>query len=227
MRATHQKNVSRTSTVALVSVVAALGLVPVLASAHPDIKPQGGNVGYAIDQRGVVARSGYDLCWRTGFWTPEMAAPGCDGAAAAAAPAAPAAPAVAAQSCDFSVDLQMEETFDFDQATLKPAALARIDNDILARIAKCASVKSVTVVGHTDRMGTQNYNQRLSEKRANAVASYLTHKGVKGEKFETLGVGKTQPLPSVNCADTLARSALISCLAPNRRVTVEVKGSAK
>ena len=81
------------------------------------------------------------------------------------------------------------------------------------------------VTGHTDRIGTQAYNQKLSERRADAVRDYLVSKGVAKDKIETLGMGKTQPLPGVSC-NQKAMKELIACLAPNRRVEVEVKGEA-
>jgi OOP family OmpA-OmpF porin len=81
----------------------------------------------------------------------------------------------------------------------------------------------VLVTGHTDRLGSQQYNQKLSERRAAAVASYLASKGVAKDKIETLGMGKTQPVPGVVC-EQKNRKALIACLQPHRRVEVEVKG---
>ena len=83
----------------------------------------------------------------------------------------------------------------------------------------------VLVTGHTDRIGTQQYNQKLSERRADAVRDYLVSKGVPRDRIETLGMGKTQPVPGVVCTQTNMK-ALIACLAPNRRVEVEVKGEA-
>ena len=83
----------------------------------------------------------------------------------------------------------------------------------------------VLVTGHTDRIGSQAYNQKLSERRADAVRDYLVSKGVAKDKIETLGMGKTQPVPGVTCSMT-AMKELIACLAPNRRVEVEVKGEA-
>src|SRR5437016_2609031 len=79
------------------------------------------------------------------------------------------------------------------------------------------------------RIGSQAYNQKLSERRANAVRDYLVSKGVARDKIETLGMGKTQPVPGVVCnqAYPKERKALIECLAPNRRVEVEVKGEGK
>ena len=81
----------------------------------------------------------------------------------------------------------------------------------------------VLVTGHTDPIGSQAYNQKLSERRADAVRDYLVSKGVPKDKIETLGMGKTQPVPGVVC-NMKAMKELIACLAPNRRVEVEVKG---
>ncbi|HYD79577.1 MAG TPA: OmpA family protein, partial [Paucimonas sp.] len=82
----------------------------------------------------------------------------------------------------------------------------------------------VLVTGHTDKLGTHPYNQKLSEKRADAVAAYLKNKGVDAPT-DTLGVGKTQSIKA--CDDKLPRKQLIECLAPNRRVVIEARGLAK
>ena len=79
----------------------------------------------------------------------------------------------------------------------------------------------IIVNGHADRLGSPQYNQQLSEKRAEAVRAYLVSKGVDASGIETLGFGKTLPVKS--CPDQ-ERKALIECLAPNRRVVVEVQG---
>jgi len=207
-----------------------------------------GDVPYVTDQRNVVVKSGADLCWRTGSWTPGAAADakagelpvGCEcdkdvvGAdkcapasarAVAAAPAAAPAPAAAASKCDFSVTLAADSTFAFNKAVLTKSARAKLDNAVIGKLGTCAEVTSVIITGHTDRLGSQSYNQKLSEKRASAVQSYLTGKGVKADVIDTMGAGKTQPIKS--CDDKLGRKALIECLAPNRRVTVDVKGPAK
>ena len=208
-----------------------------------------GEVPYVVDQRNVVTRSGFDLCWRTGYWTPAAAGTvkagelpvGCQcdkdvvgadtcvpatarGAAGAPAAAAVAAPAAAAK-CDFSVNLSADSTFAFNKATLTASAKATLDNAVIAKLGSCAAVDSLIITGHTDRLGSQGYNQKLSEKRADAVKAYLLGKGVKAANVETMGAGKTQPIKG--CDDKLGRKKLIECLAPNRRVTVDVKGPAK
>lgn len=210
-----------------------------------------GDIPYAIDQRNVVVKSGADLCWRTGSWTPGAAteakagelpiacecdkdvvgadkcAPASARAASTPATAAPvtaAAPA-APKKCDFSVTLSADDAFAFNKATLSQSAKATLDNAVLAKLDTCATVNTVIINGHTDRLGSQSYNQKLSEKRADAVQSYLASKGLKAENMDTMGSGKTQPIKS--CDDKLGRKKLIECLAPNRRVTVDVKGPAK
>jgi len=206
-----------------------------------------GDVPYVTDQRNVVVKSGADLCWRTGSWTPGAAADakagelpvGCEcdkdvvgadkcapaPAARATAPAPAAVPAAAPAKCDFSVTLAADNTFAFNKTVLTKSAKANLDNAVIAKLGACASVQSVIITGHADRLGSQSYNQKLSEKRASAVQAYLAGKGLKAEHVETMGAGKTQPIKS--CDDKLGRKKLIECLAPNRRVTIDVKGPAK
>ena len=98
-----------------------------------------------------------------------------------------------------------------------------IATNIISKLAQVQKLELVLVTGHTDPIGTQQYNQKLSERRADAVRDYLVSKGVPKDKIETLGMGKTQPLPGVVCNQKNMKE-LIACLAPNRRVEVEVKG---
>lgn len=212
-----------------------VGLAAASAHAQTDIKANPDKSAYLQDSRGVIARSPFGLCWRTGYWTPADAVPGCDGelippvakptAPAIAAPAPTPAPALAApKRCDFAVTLGADETFAFNKAALNSAAKKRIDDEAIAKLGNCAKVDIVMITGHTDRLGTHQYNQKLSEKRADAVAAYLKSKGVTAE-IDTLGAGKTQSIKV--CDDKLPRKKLIECLAPNRRVVIEVRGLAK
>ena len=77
--------------------------------------------------------------------------------------------------------------------------------------------------GHTDRIGTDAYNQKLSERRADAVRDYLVSKGVPKAKIEALGLGEKQPVTGTSC-NQKNQKELIACLQPDRRVEVEVKG---
>jgi len=188
-----------------------------------------------------------NLCWRTGFWTPAMAIAECDPdlvkkAVAPVAPTAPVAPPTATPPVApptapvapvapvappaptvQKITLASKALFDFDKAILKPEGQAVLDREIVSRIKEVQKLELVLVTGHTDRLGSQQYNQKLSERRAAAVAAYLAAKGVAKDKIETLGMGKTQPVPGVVC-EQKNRKALIACLQPHRRVEVEVKG---
>ncbi len=195
---------------------------------------------------GGIVKDPYGLCWRAGYWTPAMAVMECDPdlvpkpaapaprvapppaprAVPAPAPAPkPASKAAAPKRCDTTVTFGTDETFEFNKSALKPAAMARLDKDVVAKLPLCAKVDLILVSGYTDRLGSQQYNQKLSERRADAVKAYLAKKGVEASKIDTMGMGKTLQIKS--CPDGKDRKALIACLAPNRRAVVEVKGLAK
>ncbi|HMM54261.1 MAG TPA: OmpA family protein [Candidatus Desulfobacillus sp.] len=224
----------KTTRLSKTTLFALLGLAASIAAAQAP-----NNDGYLFDTRGVVARSGFGLCWKTTRWTPAMAIAECDPdlvkkaeptPAPAPAPAPAAAPAAAPakpKACNFSYALQSDATFAFGKADLNAAGRDQLDKNVLARLDSCASVKLLMITGHTDRIGGHQANQKLSEKRADAVKAYLVGKGARAEAVETMGAGKTQPVPSVKCDDKLPRKQLIECLAPNRRVVVEVVGPGK
>jgi len=177
---------------------------------------------------GSVWKSPFGMCWRAGYWTPAMANAECDpdlvpkAAPAAPAPAPMAKPAPKPAPAHVVVVLKADETFAFNKATLTPAAKTTLDRDVVAKIHQIGNIKFINVNGHTDRLGAALYNQKLSEKRADAVKAYLVSKGVDASKIETYGFGKTQPVHA--CPGKMSRKALIACLAPNRRVEVEIQG---
>jgi OOP family OmpA-OmpF porin len=219
----------------ITTLLAAIGL---LAAAGTVQAQTAADRVYVIDARNEVAKSGFGLCWRTGYWTPAAAANDAAGCACdkdlmpkekCAPPApkpAPAPAAAAPKKCDFTATLKDDQTFAFGKATLNSAAMAQLDKEVLAKLSNCAEVKLVVVTGHTDRIGSQQTNQKLSEKRADAVKAYLMKQGVKAN-IETMGAGKTQAVPGVSCDDKLPKKKLVACLAPNRRTVVEVQGPAK
>ena len=137
-------------------------------------------------------------------------------------PPPPPAPAPVAARCDAAVTFQNEEVFAFTKSELTQAAKARLDRDVVAKLASCARVEAVVIEVHTDRLGDPQYNQKLSERRAESVKTYLVGKGTDPDKIETLGMGKT--VPAKFCPDIKGRSELIACLAPNRRAIVSIKG---
>jgi len=130
-------------------------------------------------------------------------------------PEAPKKPAI--------VNLASTELFEFNKAVLTKEARAKLDTEVVAKLGDLRDVRYIIVNGHADRLGSTQYNQKLSEKRADAVRAYLVSKGVAADKVETLGFGKTLPVKS--CPDQKERKGLIECLSPNRRVVVEVQGT--
>ncbi|MEO8407254.1 MAG: OmpA family protein [Oxalobacteraceae bacterium] len=213
----------------------AIGSTVIGANAQTsDIKAKTPYSAYLQDSNGTVTRSAYGLCWRTGNWLPADAVLGCDGElsppiAKPTAPviAAPYAPAVqsAAQAeperCNFTVTLENDQTFQFNSAALSNAAKERVDMEVLPRLANCASIEPIRITGHTDLLGSGQYNQQLSEKRAANLAAYLKSKNI-DSAINAMGAGTTQAVKI--CDRKLPRKKLIQCLAPNRRLTIEVKG---
>jgi OOP family OmpA-OmpF porin len=191
---------------------------------------------YVIDQRGVVAKSGFGLCWRTGYWTPAAAAKdpaGCECdkdllpkevcEPKVAAPAAPAAPAAAPKPTGEKITVAADALFDFNKAVLRPEGKAKLDE----LVSKAAAIKLevILAVGHTDRIGGDAYNQKLSEKRAAAVKEYLVAKGIEANRVYTEGKGEKQPVTGDKCKGNAKTKALIDCLQPDRRVDIEVIGT--
>lgn len=120
-------------------------------------------------------------------------------------------------------NLASTELFEFNKAVLTKEARAKLDSEVIAKLGDLRDVRYIIVNGHADRLGSPQYNQQLSEQRAEAVRAYLVSKGVDASKVETLGFGKTLPVKA--CPDQKQRKELIECLSPNRRVVVEVQGT--
>ncbi|SFL01226.1 OmpA-OmpF porin, OOP family [Nitrosomonas aestuarii] len=183
--------------------------------------------GYASEANdGDVWRSSNNLgnhCWRTGYWDESLAiVEGCDGyeKVAEAEPApAPAPPPVAPpEKLTFSADA----LFDFDSATLKPNGKVALDEFV--RGLEGVNFDVIVAVGHADRIGNPDYNQRLSVRRAESVKDYLMSKGIPDNRIFTDGKGETQPVTGDTCQGKTSR-ALKECLAPDRRVEIEVAGT--
>ena len=132
-----------------------------------------------------------------------------------ARPAQPAPPAAPAPRFERQT-LSARELFEFDQATLRMPQ-PKLD-EIARALVDNPGIGNVTITGHTDRLGSEAYNQKLSERRANAVKQYLVGKGVAANRLQAVGRGESVPVVQCNDGD---RAKLIKCLEPNRRVEVE------
>ena len=175
-------------------------------------------------------KSANGLCWRDASWTPATAAAGCDGAVVAAPKAAPApapapkampAPAPAAKAptppqppVATKVTYAADAFFDFNKSVLKPEGKAKLD-DLSGKV-KAINLEVIIAVGHTDSIGGDAYNQKLSVKRAEAVKAYLVSKGMEKNRVYTEGKGEKQPV-----ADNKTDAGR----AKNRRVEIEVVGT--
>jgi len=191
-----------------------------------------GTVGYAIDQRDNVVKSGTGLCWRTGYWTPAMAIEECDPdlvKKAAPAPATrtvvapPPPPAAAPKPAAQKVTLAADALFDFNKAALRAEGTAKLDK--LVGDVKNIKLEVILTVGHADRFGSDAYNQKLSEKRAEAVKAYLVSKGIEPNRVYTEGKGKKQPVTKPDQCKGPKSKKTVDCLQPDRRVEIEVIGT--
>ena len=227
------------NTVAMLFAAAAMSSAAgnALAMAHTGMpgKPAAANGGNQIDnwQNGTgeyIWKNGTnELCWRDAFWTPATAAVGCDGAlvpppAPAPAPApvatpapAPApvpAPAPPAPPAATKVTYAADAFFDFNKSVIKPEGKAKLD-DLVGKI-KDINLEVIIAVGHTDSVGSDAYNQKLSIRRSEAVKAYLVSKGIEKNRVYTEGKGEKQPVADNKTAEGRAK---------NRRVEIEVVGT--
>ncbi|KAA0911824.1 outer membrane protein OmpA [Pusillimonas sp. ANT_WB101] len=151
-----------------------------------------------------------ELCWRDNFWTPATGIPGCDGVPVAQAEAPVVAPTAT------KVVLNADTFFDFDKSTIKPEGRQILDQ--VASQANTINLETLIATGHTDSIGTEAYNQGLSERRANSVKAYLLSKGIPSDRIYVEGKGELQPRAS---------NATREGRAQNRRVEIEIVGTRK
>jgi OmpA-OmpF porin, OOP family len=187
-----------------------------------------------------------ELCWRNNFWTPATAMKkaenlkgnkafptgDCDGAlqpppappappaapavdpAASAKPAAPVAPPAPPKPIVEKVTYAADAFFDFNKSVLKPEAKAKLD-DLVSKMG-AINLEVIIAVGHTDSVGSDEYNQKLSVKRSEAVKEYLIGKGIEANRVYTEGKGEKSPVADNKTSEGRAK---------NRRTEIEVVGT--
>jgi OmpA-OmpF porin, OOP family len=114
------------------------------------------------------------------------------------------------------ITISASKLFSFDSATLR-APMPKLD-EVSEALVKNPSVGNIVISGYTDRLGSEAYNQTLSQKRADAVKGYMVNRGVEASRMTATGKGESNPV--VNCTDK-KQANLIKCLEPNRRVELE------
>lgn len=225
------------------ALAGAVMLIPVLAFAQVNAT----NQGYLVNgpDFSVVTAVGGTVCVRTSDWTPARAAaakacqqctPDLCPKPVAAAPvppkAAPTPPPKAVEPppraapeklLPQKINFSAEALFDFDKAVLKPEGKAMLDD--LVRTLQGAKYEVIIATGHADRFGSVAYNQKLSERRANAVRDYLAAREIPLNRISATGKGKSQPVTKPDECKGPKSAKVIACLQPDRRVDVEVNGT--
>ncbi len=118
------------------------------------------------------------------------------------------------------VVIEAKMLFDFDESHVRPRGITRLNEEIVSKMQENPQVQLFLITGYTDKIGSAQYNQKLSERRAQAVKDYLVEQGIAPERLHAVGRGEEQPI--VECPN-LRRKALIECLQPNRRVELEIE----
>ena len=192
------------------------------------------------DNAGHFAKNSSGECWRASYWTPSMAVAECDPDLVKkpevkkvaevikqeTVPATPLVPNLGPDKPALRVTIQAEALFDFNKSDLRADGKKTLDDEVVAKMKAHPEVEVLLVTGHADRIGSDKYNQALSERRANSVKSYLVGQGVESNRIEAVGKGESEPVVECNDikgAQNRSNKKLVECLQPNRRVVAEVK----
>ncbi|RYX96179.1 MAG: hypothetical protein EOO28_09100 [Comamonadaceae bacterium] len=189
--------------------------------------------GHAEEQTGWRQATPHIQMVEDGLRTAKIEADNCaqprGAAAATVAAVAPVAPLAAATGISKETYVLLTDTlFKFDKSAVEdmiPGGKQRLD-EVAQRMKAFKSIQTLTVYGYTDRLGSDEYNDKLSEARAKSVQAYLASLGVTSANAVAQGKGKRDAV-SQSCSATAPREQQIICLQPDRRVTIEVTGVAK
>lgn len=229
----HTKSTITLATMAAFAALAATTLLPTQAlAAGLDSTHEG----YLLDGQGEFVTNASGQCWRTGEWTAGRAKAPCDptnqpAAAvvppeqkiAAAPPVAVITPKAVAAPMPQKVSFSGDALFGFDKSVLRPESRTLLDD--LVRQLGGATYETVTVTGHTDRFGSDKYNQKLSEQRAQAVKDYLVGSNIQAGRVDAQGRGEKEPVTNPGDCKGAKSTKVIACLQPNRRVDIEMIGT--
>lgn len=232
-----------------VACALALGFVSSAARAQAPLLPPSERQ-LVIDTRNQVWKNGYGECWHSGFGPPPLSTAECDPnyrpvaqvvvpapqPVAVAAPAPQPAPAArpapqavvaavtpARRPVVEKVTLDADTLFDFDKSVLRPEGRSALDG-IVGKL-QGVDLDSMTAVGHTDRFGSERYNQALSDRRAQAVKTYMVAKGIPANRVRTEAKGETQPVTKAGDCMGAKSVKVVACLQPDRRVDLDVVGT--
>ncbi|HSH30520.1 MAG TPA: OmpA family protein [Thiohalobacter sp.] len=178
--------------------------------------------GYVTDSPGEVVRSGFGDCVHTSSWSQDMAIMECEPRLAEANRPEPdmaamePEPEPEPQPVLRRINLSSDTYFEFDRAVLTQEGQQKLDE--IARALKQARDPSIHIVGHADRIGSEDYNLKLSRDRAHAVEQYLRQRGVPAQALQVSAMGESSPVKE--CGG-MRGQALIDCLGPNRRTEIE------
>lgn len=177
--------------------------------------------GYTIDETtSAITRNNYGECWQNSYLETKL--PECGGEEKV----------LTEEVISFSSNF----LFGFNKSELRSGATTAL-NEIANKLKSLSpqDLEAISVEGHTDYKGSSSYNQKLSERRAIAVANYLARAGVPAEKITARGFGKSQERMSGQCEEQTKdirnpakrRLAIIDCIEPDRRVDVRITAKKK
>jgi len=178
----------------------------------------------AVGNKGDIDLYSLGLIYRFGVEKPAPAQRAAEPTpvVAAAVPVVVAPPPPVHRKAVFAADSSADSLFDFDKAVVKPSGKAAIDK--FTADLSGADFEVITVTGHTDRIGSHAYNMKLSQQRAEAVKAYMVESaGIPADKIQATGIDGAEPVTKAGeCKGKKVTAALKACLAPDRRVEVEV-----